>query len=35
MNTDSYFAEAVNVTLSEEEIAYLEEPYVPRTVVGH
>jgi aryl-alcohol dehydrogenase-like predicted oxidoreductase len=27
--------EAVNVELSEEEIKYLEEPYVTRTIAGH
>jgi hypothetical protein len=27
--------EAVNLTLSEEEINELEEPYVPRPIAGH
>jgi aryl-alcohol dehydrogenase-like predicted oxidoreductase len=27
--------EAVNVELSEEEIKYLEEPYVTRAIAGH
>jgi len=29
------FAQAFHVTLSEEDIAYLEEPYVPHKIVGH
>jgi len=27
--------EAVNITLTEEEIKHLEEPYVSRPIVGH
>jgi hypothetical protein len=27
--------EAVNTELSEEDIKYLEEPYVPRNIAGH
>jgi len=28
-------AEAVNITLTEDEIKHLEEPYAPRPIVGH
>jgi aryl-alcohol dehydrogenase-like predicted oxidoreductase len=27
--------EAINIELSEEDIKHLEEPYVPRPIVGH
>jgi aryl-alcohol dehydrogenase-like predicted oxidoreductase len=26
---------ALSVTLSEDEVTYLEEPYTPHTIVGH
>ena len=27
--------DAVHITLTEEEIKYLEEPYIPQSIVGH
>lgn len=32
---DLRFSESVHVKLTEEEVKYLEEPYMPRNVVGH
>jgi hypothetical protein len=28
-------AEALDIELTEEEVKYLEEPYLPKAVVGH
>ena len=38
MNQDTYingFTGAVNVTLTAEELKYLEEPYHSRSIMGH
>lgn len=38
MDKDTYingFAGAVNITLTPEELKYLEEPYLARSVMGH
>lgn len=38
MDQDTYingFAGAVNITLTPEELKYLEEPYLARSVMGH